>query len=279
MLYLDNNFKPMSFLYQTKLIAMKKYVLCSLLLMICYFVSAQTVNRIEVKGKIIAENDVEGVTIFNTSSNKGTVADENGDFKLEVALNDVVEVSALQYVSVEVSITQDVIDSKILRLFLVEELNKLSEVILLPSLLTGEIHVDIDNAEDQRYIEMHFGDLSDMEFGEDEFSEVRNIITSEGLYYNGVDFARIFGLNRLFKKSNKKRNLPPNTTDELAAKYSQAFIEGNFNIPHDKVDDFIAYVNAKNFDQKLLEEGNEMELIQYLNDQSRLFLKSNNGKD
>lgn len=279
MLDIDKNFKPMSFLYKTKLITMKNHVLSSLLFLFCCFISAQTVDRIEVNGKIIAENDVEGVTIFNTSSNNGTVADENGDFKLEVALNDVIEVSALQYVSVEVSITQDVIDSKIFRLFLVEELNKLSEVILLPSLLTGEIHVDIDNAEDQRYIEMHFGDLSDMEFGEDEFSEVRNIITSEGLYYNGVDFARIFGLNRLFNKSNKKRNLPPNTTDELAAKYSQAFIEGNFNIPHDQVDDFIAYVNTKNFDENLLKDGNEMELIQYLNDQSKLFLKTNNGKE
>lgn len=279
MLFLGNNFKLMSFLYQTKLIAMKNFLLSASFFMFCFFISAQTVNRVEVNGKIIAENDVEGVTIFNTSSNKGTVADENGDFKLDVALNDIIEVSALQYISVEVSITQDVIDSKILRLFLVEELNKLSEVILLPSLLTGEIHVDIDNSEDQRYIEMHFGDLSDMEFGEDEFSEVRNIITSEGVYYNGVDFARIFGLNRLFKRSNKKNKLPPNTTDELAAKYSQAFIEGNFNIPHDDVDDFIAYVNAKNFDESLLKEGNEMELIQYLNDQSKLFLKTNNGKE
>lgn len=258
---------------------MKKYFLTTFLLFFSILVAAQDVNRVEVNGKIIAKNDVEGVTVFNTSSNKGTVADENGDFKMEVALNDIIEVSALQYVSVEVSITQDVIDSKILRLFLVEELNKLSEVILLPSLLTGEIHVDIDNAEDQRYIEMHFGDLSHMEFGEDEFAEVRNIITSEGVYYNGVDFVRIFGLNRLFKGKGKTSELPPNTTDELAQKYSQAFIEGNFNIPHDQVDDFITYVNAKYFDQKLLEDGQEMELIQYLNDQSKLFLNSKNGKE
>ncbi|WP_223032886.1 carboxypeptidase-like regulatory domain-containing protein [Hanstruepera marina] len=258
---------------------MKKYLLTLSLFVFCLFLSAQTIKRVEVNGKIIAENDVEGVTIFNASSNKGTVADENGDFKLAVALNDVIEVSALQYVSVEVSITQDVVDSKILRLFLVEELNKLNEVILLPSLLTGEIHVDIDNAEDQRYIQMHFGDLSDMEFGEDQFSEVRNIITSEGVYYNGVDFARIFGLNKLFRKKDKKMDLPTSTTAELAEKYSQAFIEGNFNIPHERVDEFIMFVNVKDFNNDLLKDGNEMQLIQYLNDQSKLFLKSNNGKE
>ena len=109
----------MSFLYQTKLIAMKNYFLTTFLLFFSLLVTAQDVNRVEVNGKIIAKNDVEGVTVFNTSSNKGTVADENGDFKLDVALNDIIEVSSLQYVSVEVSVTQDVIDSKVLRLFLV----------------------------------------------------------------------------------------------------------------------------------------------------------------
>jgi hypothetical protein len=244
--------------------------------------TAQNVNRIEVKGKIIAQNDVEGVTIYNTSANKGTTADVNGDFILNVALNDVIEVSALQYVSVEVSVTQDVIDSRVLRLFLVEELNKLSEVILLPSLLTGEIHVDIDKSDPQRYIDMHFGDLSDMEFGEDQYSEVRNIITSEGRYYNGVDFARIFGLNKLFKRKNNKPNyveLDANSADVLAEKYSQAFISGNFNIPIDRVPEFIAFVNSKNFDEVLLQEGKEMQLIEYLNGQSKLFLNSANGKE
>lgn len=258
---------------------MKNYLIIAAFLSFTLITFSQEIQRVVVKGKIIAENDVEGVTIYNTSSNKGTVADVRGDFKLDVALNDIIEVSALQYISVEISVTQDVIDSKIFRLFLVEELNKLSEVILLPSFLTGEIHVDIDNSESQQYIEMHFGDLSNMEFGEDEYSEVRNIITSEGDYYNGVDFAQIFGLNRLFKRKNEIQKLAPNSQDELAEKYSQAFIEGNFNIPHDQVDDFIAFVNAQDFSEDLLLDGNEMQLIEYLNKQSKLFLNSDNGKE
>ena len=258
---------------------MKHYLITLVFLSFTLITFSQDIQRVEVKGKIIAKNDVEGVTIYNTSSNKGTIADVHGDFKLEVALNDVVEVSALQYVSVEVSVTQDVVDSKIFRLFLVEELNKLSEVVLLPSFLTGEIHVDIDNSEPQQYIEMHFGDLSNMEFGEDEFSEVRNVITSEGVYYNGTDFAQIFGLNRLFKRKDKSKQLPPNTSDELAVKYSQAFVEGNFNIPHDRVAEFIAFVNAQDFNEDLLEDGNEMQLIEYLNTQSKLFLNADNGKE
>lgn len=258
---------------------MKHYLITLAFLSFTLITFSQNIQRVEVNGKIIAKNDVEGVTIYNASSNKGTVADVHGDFKLEVAVNDVIEVSALQYVSVEVSVTQDVVDSKIFRLFLVEELNKLSEVVLLPSFLTGEIHVDIDNSEPQQYIDMHFGDLSNMEFGEDQYSEVRNVITSEGIYYNGTDFAQIFGLNRLFKRKDKLKQLPPNTSEELAMKYSQAFVEGNFNIPHDRVDEFIAFVNAQDFNEDLLEDGNEMQLIEYLNTQSKLFLNSDNGKE
>ena len=258
---------------------MKHYLITLAFLSFTVITYSQDIQRIEVNGKIIAKNDVEGVTIYNTSSNEGTVADEHGDFKIKAALNDIIEVSALQYVSVEVSITQDVIDSKVLRLFLIEELNQLNEVILLPSFLTGEIYVDIDNSEDLPYIEMHFGDLSNMEFGEDQYSEVRNIITSEGVYYNGLDFAQAFGLNRLFKRKNKSKQLSSNSSDELAQKYSQAFVEGNFNIPHDQVIDFIAFVNAQNFDEDLLMDGNEMQLIEYLNTQSKLFLNSDNGKE
>lgn len=260
---------------------MKHYLLLTVFFLSIISSFSQDVKRVVVNGKIIAKNDVEGVTIYNSSSNNGTVADVNGDFKIEVTLNDVIEVSALQYVAVEVIITQDVIDSKILRLFLVEELNKLTEVILLPSLLTGEIHLDIDKTEPQRYIEMHFGDLRDMEFAQDQYSEVRNIITSEGRYYNGVDFARIIQLNKLFQKKEKptRNDLDKKYSDELSKKYSHAFISGNFNIPQNRVNEFIAYVNTKNFDSKLLKDGNEMNLIEYLNIQSKEFLSKENGKN
>ena len=76
---------------------MKRFILF-VLCVTGFTVYAQDFKRIEVHGKIIVEsNDVYGITIFNTSSNKGTITNDKGEFKLAVRLNDVIEVSALQF--------------------------------------------------------------------------------------------------------------------------------------------------------------------------------------
>jgi len=47
-------------------------------------IQAQETKRVEVIGRIIVKNpDVEGVTVYNTSSNRGTITDDEGRFKIK----------------------------------------------------------------------------------------------------------------------------------------------------------------------------------------------------
>lgn len=237
---------------------------------------SQTISRVEVTGKIIANSDVEGVTIFNTSSNKGTIADIDGNFTLEVGLKDILEVSALQYEAKKVTINQDVIDSKQLRLFLVEALNTLSEVILLPSKLTGDLLVDMTNAETQKAILMSFGDLSNMEFGEDEFSKPQNIAADPGVFYNGLNVANIFGINKWLGKPLKKESvqlLRDKRPLDLADIYSPQYINETYNIPLVEVESFFAFCIANGFEVSMLGEENEIQRMEFLQNNSVLFLK------
>ena len=74
---------------------MKKIVLiiCSFFVITAY---SQDVKRIPINGKIIVTSeDKEGVTVYNSSSNKGALTDEDGYFKINVALNDVIQFGAL----------------------------------------------------------------------------------------------------------------------------------------------------------------------------------------
>ena len=73
-------------------------------LLICFLVLfntisfAQEIERVEVNGRIIVDrNDVEGVTVYNHSSQTGTVTDKEGNFVINVAINDRVEFGALQF--------------------------------------------------------------------------------------------------------------------------------------------------------------------------------------
>lgn len=126
---------------------MKQKLLLITCLVTSNFLVGQTINRVEVHGFMYANtNDIEGVAIYNTSSSKGTITNEKGEFVLEVAENDVIEISALQFEAQTVTITKEVIESKSLKIYLVEQVNQLNEV-TVGNKLTGDLLKDINNIE------------------------------------------------------------------------------------------------------------------------------------
>ncbi|EGV44104.1 hypothetical protein BZARG_956 [Bizionia argentinensis JUB59] len=261
---------------------MKQQLLGFLFVLSFGTIFSQNTTRIEVEGKIIASSDVEGVTIFNKSSKKGTVATADGDFTMAVALYDVLEISALQYEPRTVVINQDVMDSKKLRLFLVESVTTLTEVILLPSKLTGDLLTDIENAEVQKEIFMSFGNLSNLEFPEDAFTKPINSVTNQGDFYNGINFASILGVNKWVNSPLKKRSIEmarENRPLDLGDIYSPKYINETYNIPLNKVEAFFAFITENGFKASLLGEKNELKRMEFLKKQSDLFLKLENGQN
>lgn len=261
---------------------MKQQLLGFLFVFTIGTIFSQNPTRITVEGKIIASDDVEGVTVFNKSSKKGTIATADGDFTIEVAVKDVLEISALQYEVKTVVINQDVIDSKQLRLFLVAAVNKLNEVILLPSKLTGDLLVDIQNAEAQKAIMMSFGNLSNLEFPEDAFTKPVNSVTNQGDFYNGINFASILGINKWANGPLKKQSiqgLRENRPLDLGDIYSPNYINETYNIPLNRVEAFFAFCMENGFEASLLGEKNELKRMEFLEMQSDLFLKLENEQD
>ncbi|WP_418512255.1 carboxypeptidase-like regulatory domain-containing protein [Corallibacter sp.] len=247
---------------------------------------SQNVSRIEIEGKIIAKaNEVESVTVFNSSSNKGTFADENGNFKLKVALHDRIQVSALQFKTVTVIIDDEILASKKLTVFLTEQINALDEVLILPSGLTGSLDVDVDSVRLISPIVMDFGDIKEYEFPIDHLTKADNTITRQGQFYNGINFAEILGINRWL---NKRRRRPSyeeldaeqeRKTYDLSQKYSSEYIQENFKIPSDKIQAFYDYIYKNGFNVKLLNKKNELELMEFLLQKSKSFLKQTDAKN
>jgi hypothetical protein len=234
------------------------------------------IKRMEVSGKLSGTNDMEGVTIYNTSSNKGTVSDKQGDFIIEVALNDILEISALQYEARTVSVNQEVITSKQLRLYLVDKVNALNEVLLLPSQLSGNLLNDIDHVVELKKLQINFGNLSQVEFPEDEFTKVDNKIVKKGQLNNGLNVASIIGLNKLINRPIKKSSLPQKEIkleDKLALKYTPNFFNQNFQIPLNSVDAFMSFVVLNGLNEYLLQDENEFQLLEFLLKQSLEFKK------
>jgi hypothetical protein len=256
-----------------------------------HLVVSQNIDRVEVKGKIVVNTDDKfGITVFNKSSKQGSITDEKGEFSIKVALNDVIEFRALQFQTFTVIIDEDIMTSKKMTVYLVEQVNKLDEVIILPYDLTGNLLVDIESVKtfnpDMDAIYFGLSNLHVYEFSDDYRSKVVNIAMPERDLIHGINVKNLVGmfLEPLFNKSKKKKNKTiqetANTTvGGFQERYSTQFLVDNFKIPEDKIDEFIVYVETHGLDYSLLDKGKEFEFLDFISQKSVLFLESIGEKD
>ena len=247
---------------------------------------AQTINRIEVSGKIIVEgSDISGITIFNSSSNKGAITDENGEFKLKVSLNDNIEVSALQYQNIGFKVNKAIIKSKKMKLFLIEEINKLDEIIVFTKGLSGNLNTDVEATKPfkPKLDALYFGvkNSKEYDFEKDYKSEVKNVTVDRQhqTMVNGLNLVNVVDqlLLPLFRsgvKDKKKAGVPDVPIESIKYYFGSEFLVDNFKIPEHRVEEFIQFVQIDNFDFSLLNYGKEMEFLELLNNKSVEFLKT-----
>jgi hypothetical protein len=242
---------------------------------------AQEVERFLVEGRISAplESDIEGVTIYNNSSNRGTITDKNGEFKLAVALNDEIIVSAIQYATFKVPVDQRTLDTKILGIYLNPVVNQLTEVTVRQYDLTGNLIVDVSNIKtvdldtewDISYETMEF----DYEFTPDKWSSIPGNF-AESAFYNGQEQ---YGVNLLGgigllsqiifnKKASRSFALKPRNPEEtiqgIRERFTHQEIRDAFQIPEGKENDFLYFAEEHGLTNDLLLDKNQLVLLSFL---------------
>ncbi len=278
---------------------MNRQLLLVSFLLTTLFSFSQEIERVEVTGRIIVKgNDVEGVTVYNTSSEQGTITDFDGNFKIQAGLNDRVEISALQFKKFVVIVDQGIVDQKKMTIFMVEEINKLPEIVVSPYDLSGNIIVDVNRV---KTLNLPFDaenfnlDKALVDLTPDNKSAVNNSFVqgSGGMSDQlGANLNGLIGLlvKPLFKKKKKKTDIEKyNKRTQTAAQesevldlrlmYTNEYMERWFGIPKEKVNEFIVFVEDKGLDYSLLNEGREMEFIDFLVHQSKSFLDLQSEKD
>ncbi|MEY8847818.1 carboxypeptidase-like regulatory domain-containing protein [Psychroserpens sp. XS_ASV72] len=270
---------------------MKK--LLSIILICMSFSSfSQDITRVVVEGKIIVEgNDIEGITIFNASSNKGVVTDENGEFSIAVALNDLIEIRALQYQNIDFRVHEGILESRRMSIMLFEEIYKLDEILIMTKGLTGDLNTDVENVKtyNPRLDALYFGikRSDEYEFSDDNRSEINNIAmhSQSQTMVNGLNVISVVDqlLLPLFRsKVKNKKAAGINEVPVTVVKhyFASTFLVDNFDIPEHRVDEFIRFVeDDETFDYTLLNMGRELEFLEVLNQKSKVFLKIPDEED
>nr|WP_321222135.1 hypothetical protein [uncultured Psychroserpens sp.] len=270
---------------------MKKALLLLLILTSIHTYS-QTFKRVEVQGKIIVEgDDVEGITVFNTSSNKGVITNKEGEFTIAVALNDFIEFRALQYQNFDMQINEAILQSKRMRVFLIEEINKLDEILVLTKGLTGELKTDVGTVKtfNPKLDALYFGvkKSDEYEFTDDPRSGIKNeaMHSQSTTMVNGLNIVNVVDqlLLPLFRskvKDKEAAGVPDVPVSSVKYYFGSEFIIDNFKIPAHRVEEFIDYVeDDKDFDVTLLKYGKELEFLELLYEKSQEFLNESSVKD
>ena len=272
------------------------------LLIILFFIFSisafsQEIERIKISGKITSSKgeDVEGINIYNKSSQKGTITSITGEFEIMVAKNDRVLISAMQFQNFTIIIDEGIIESKMVNILMNPVINQLDEVLVSPYDLSGNIVADVkrinvtsvSNEFDLSYKTMEF----EYEFSPDAQTSVKGNKAEEAFHNGqeqyGGDLIGLAGLlvsafvpiNKSKSKPRTKREVISEVdmiTNAVQHRFGVAYISENFDIPEEKVNEFIYFVEENGIDRNLLKSENELLLIDFLDTQSKAFLKQIN---
>lgn len=262
-----------------------------LLLFLPQLARSQTVaDRVQVNGIIMSgDNDVEAVSVFNKSSNTGTITNEKGAFTIKVTTNDIIELSALQFQVVSIVIDEAMVKSKQLKIHLVEQINQL-EAVTLTAGLTGNLETDISHVKIVKVTPIDLGNMNAFNMDIDRAfdksvvqNHLKSIINPNARQYK----PNLIKILKLLKKS--KKNSASNVKSQETSKhtkpknildvYSHKTISDAFEIPQEQVEAFLAYIESQDIDATLFETENELQLIELLIDKKKLFFDNKQAKD
>ncbi len=271
---------------------MKKASFFLLLLLIGLYTSAQTGERILISGTIEVPlgDDPRGISIFNLNSNRFAVTDSIGKFDIAVAFNDSLRVATLKFQEFTVIVDQGIINTKTLNIYVSEVVSRLPEVVVTPYDLSGNINVDLNRLKKVELpTNLTAANVQNVGFDAETGPDLRSpkyntaLAMSKTRLVNGLDFANIYKEFLIAKKKEVVKNpygksVNPEIDDYIRKIYEDDFFRENLDIEREYISDFIFYANDNGMSEQMLKGGNELDLIDFLIEQSKKYKKQFNRK-
>ena len=229
------------------------------------FTFSQDDYRTWIKGKVLYKNvNVTSANVINNTSQQATTTNDDGEFEIEVKLNDKLIFSSVQYQIRELNITKEILQRNRIVIDVNEKVNELDQVVVTPE--NQEKFLDLKEEEFKRF-----------DYSFDKSTRVNNVINEQGKLRDGINFVNLYRLISNSLKNDSEENQTSykyNPSDLLRELYDDIFFTKNLLIPNDKINEFLLYCDDNFPDRILLKKDNEFELIEFLVKQSKKFIKS-----
>lgn len=226
--------------------------------------SAQQDYRTWLRGKVLyQDSNVVAANVLNTTSEKATITDDNGNFAIEVQLNDELIFSSVQYEIRAIVITKEILQRNRLVIDVREKITQLDEVVISPN--RPEAFLNVKEEEFKQF-----------DYTADKSTRVENELLRQNQLYNGVDFVNIFRLlyKSLRPESSEDKTFDFAPSDVIRQIYPDIFFTSQLNIDPDEIELFLQYCDDRIETKDLLKRENEFQLMDFLIKQSEKFRKA-----
>lgn len=227
---------------------------------------SQDDTRRPLSGSVIYMNiGVPNENVINSTSERATITNDQGLFRINVKVGDQLVFTAVNYNIKVVTITEEILANNRLVVEVNEKVTELDEVVITPE-------------QQERFLAMKNEEFKQHEYEIDRSTEVENIAMSQtdrGMQ-DGLNFVNIF--RAIFKSQDETVEEGPKlkVSEVLRQVYDDSFFVVDLQIPQDKINEFLYYCDARMPAQTLLRKENEFQLIDALVNHSKTFLKELN---
>lgn len=236
-------------------------------LLLSFLLQAQ---RQEIKGKLIANDDVEGIHILNKTASKYTLSDDKGLFSIEAKATDTLFISSLIYNNKEIVISKEHENSNSIEIKLEEKVSELDKVIV-GKILTGSLQSDLENSDAKT--EINFYDLGIP--GNTQLPLTQNekkLHDADGGSWGhlglgfGVNFHKL--LNKISGRTKKLKDIVElddrdKCINRLRIDYESIIFE-NDTLPKNLRDEYFLFSQEDENFLNLCKKDNDIELLEFL---------------
>ena len=231
-----------------------------LIFFLIFQVIAFAQDRIPIKGRLIYRNvNVVAANVVNISAQINTITDGEGAFEIPVKIGDEVVFSSVQYMIRTVEITPEIIQKNRLIITVNEKINALEEVVITP-----------DDAE--KFLNLKEEEFKGFDYERDKSTRLENTIVRQGQLNNGLNLINVAKLIAKIvsnKTEEEKRNLKP--SEVLSYVFDISFFKSDLELRDDQIVGFLEHIDDNLPSQKLLNQSQQFQLIDYLIMQSKKY--------
>ena len=256
---------------------LKSRIWLLILLFICAFSRAQSVFPGQLSGQVVhGEKAISDVHVMNTTSNRATISNEQGNFAISAKPYDTILFSAVQFQRKVLVVSPSMLQSKKIVVPLDEFVNELDEVILMPFDLSGDLSRDMGRIKTGQIVTASTQGLPN--------SYVIPITQAERKLYEATTGGSGIPLNPIINAISGRTKYLKKVlaterkyarTGRVRDFYADSLFVKELRIPAAKIDDFMYYCEVDVSFDEIVDSHDRLQIWEYLKRKSFVYRRNN----